>query len=98
MNTYLTMKWLVSLSITMLMLVATVLPVAGEDRLVEGAMILAPVKGPSRTEKISEDTLEACLARIPERVTPEERMMSQQQCHEEEVTRTLEPLTAVKGD
>ena len=98
MKTLLTKKRLVLLSIVMVMLLGVVVPIRVEGGLVEGAMILAPAKGPSRTAKISADTLEACLARIPERVTPEERMMSQQQCHEEEVTRTLEPLAAVKGD
>ena len=68
MKPYLTMKRLVLLSIVAYMVVATVLPVGAEDRLVEGAMILAPEEG-SRMGKISEDTLEACLARIPERVT-----------------------------
>ena len=34
------------LSIVMFILAWTVLPVYGEDRLVEGAMILGPVEGP----------------------------------------------------
>jgi hypothetical protein len=79
------------------MLVATVSPVDAEDRLVEGAMILAPVEGLNRMGTIWEDTLEACLARIPQRVSPEQRMLAQQVCHEEEVTRKLVPF-GVKGD
>ena len=98
MNTSRTIKRpLVLLSIVMCILVGTVLPVYGEGRLVEGAMILAPVEGSIRLGGISEDTLESCLARIPERVTPEQRMVAQQICQQEEATRKLEPL-AVKGD
>jgi len=97
MNTSRTIKRLVLLSIVMFILAWTVLPVYGEDRLVEGAMILAPVEGPIPMGNTSEDTLESCLARIPERVTPEQRMVAQQICQQEEATRKLEPL-AVKGD
>ena len=101
MNTYLTMKGLVFRSVVMFILVgapvSSVLSVYAQDKLVEGAMILAPVEGSSRTGKVSVDTLESCLVRIPERVTPEQRMMAQQKCHEEESRRKLEPL-AVKGD
>jgi hypothetical protein len=85
------------LSCVTLMFVATVSPVDAEDRLVEGAMILAPVEGRSHMGTIPEETLEACLARIPERVNPEQRMLAQQVCQEEEVTRRLVPL-GVKGD
>ena len=92
-----TVKRLVLLSGVTFMLAATVSPVDAEDRLVEGAMILAPVEGRSRMGNIFDDTLEACLARIPERVTPEQRMLAHQVCHEEEATRELEPL-GVKGD
>ena len=97
MKVCITMKRLVLLSSVTFMLVATVSPVDAEDRLVEGAMILAPAEGRIRMANISEDTLEACLARIPERVTREQRMLAQQVCHEDEATRKLEPL-GVKGD
>ena len=96
MNTYLTMIRVVWLSSVMLMLMGSVLPTRAEDRLVEGAMILAP--GHDRMGEIWEDTLKACLARIPEQVTPEQRMMAQQQCHKEETMRKLEPLAAGKED
>lgn len=92
-----TMKRLALLSGVTFMLVATLSPVDAEDRLVEGAMILAPAEGRSSMGNISEDTLEACLARISERVTPEQRMLAQQVCHADEATRQLEPL-GVKGD
>ena len=97
MNTCRTIKGLVLLSIVMFILVGTVLSVYAENRLVDGAMILAPVERPNLIDRISEDTLESCLARIPERVTPEQRMVAQEICQQEEATRTLEPL-AVKGD
>lgn len=97
MNTCLRMKRLALLSCVTFMLVATVSPVDAEDRLVEGAMILAPVEGRSHMGTIPQDTLEACLARIPERVSPEQQMLAQHVCHEEEVTRRLVPL-GVKGD
>ena len=86
------------LSIVMVILVGTVLSAYAENRLVEGAMILAPVERLNLMDKISEDTLESCLARIPERVTPEQRMVTQQICQQEEATRKLESLAAVKGD
>ncbi|HEU4501151.1 MAG TPA: hypothetical protein VFR82_05820 [Nitrospira sp.] len=97
MKVCLTMKRLVLLSSVTFMLGATVSSVDAEDRLVEGAMILAPAEGRSSMGNISEDTLEACLARISERVTPEQRMLAQQVCHADEATRQLEPL-GVKGD
>ena len=98
MDTFRTIKRLVLVSIVMLILTGTMLSVYAEDRLVEGAMILAPVERLNRIGKISEDTLESCLARIPERVTPEQRMVAQQICQQEEATRKLESLAAVKGD
>jgi hypothetical protein len=95
MTTCLTIKRLVLLSVTTYMLVATALPVGAKDRLVEGAMILAPVEGPS--PNTSGDTLEACLTRIPEWVSPDQLRLAQQLCREEEATRKLEPLW-LKGD
>jgi hypothetical protein len=98
MDTFRTIKRLVLVSIVMLILTGTMLSVYAEDRLVEGAMILAPVESLNRIGKLSEDTLESCLGRIPERVTPEQRMVAQQICQQEEATRKLESLAAVKGD
>ena len=92
MNTDSTVKRLVWLSITMLMLLASVSSTTGEERLVEGAMILAPRPGSDRMGEIAEDTLQACLARIPEQVTVAQRLMAQRQCREEETTRKLQPL------
>ena len=50
-----TMKRLALLSGVTFMLVATLSPVDAEDRLVEGAMILAPVEGRSRMGNIFDD-------------------------------------------
>jgi hypothetical protein len=96
MKTCLTIKPLVLLSIVTHMLVGTVLPVGAKDRLVEGAMILAPPEGPGPKQNISRDTLEACLARIPERVIPEQRMLAQQLCDVEEATRKLEHVPNIR--
>ena len=82
---------LVLVSSVMLMLVGTVLPVHPEDRLLEGAMILAPAGEFARMANDSDDTLTACLARIPAQVTPQQRMLTQQMCQNEEATRKLVP-------
>jgi hypothetical protein len=82
---------LVLVSSVMLMLVGTVLPVRPEDRLLEGAMILAPAGPSARMANDSDDTLTACLARIPAQVTPQQRMLAQQMCQKEEATRKLIP-------
>ena len=93
MNTSRTIKRLVLLSIVMVfILIGSVLSVNAEDRLVEGAMILAPMEVPSRMSKVSEDTLPACLTRIPVQMTTQQRMRAQQTCQIEETTRQLVPL------
>lgn len=82
---------LVLVSSVMLMLIGTVLPVRPEDRLLEGAMILAPAGQSARAANDSDDTLTACLARIPAQVTPQQRMLAQQMCQNEEATGKLTP-------
>ncbi|HSA64163.1 MAG TPA: hypothetical protein VLE25_05690 [Nitrospira sp.] len=98
MNTFRTIKRLVLLSIVMFILVGTVLSVYAEDRLVEGAMILAPMEVPSRMSKVSEDTLTACLTRIPAQMTTQQHMTAQQICQIEETTRQLVPFVKKKGN
>ncbi|HEY6085601.1 MAG TPA: hypothetical protein VIU63_09410 [Nitrospira sp.] len=62
------------------------------DQLVEGAMILAPDKGfDGVTKKTTEDTMKACLARIPSLATAGQRMLAEQSCEEEEAVRQLIP-------
>lgn len=87
---------LVWVSSVMLMLVGTVLPVRPEGRLLEGAMILAPPGESARMANDSDDTLTACLARIPAQVTPQQRMLAQQMCQNEETTRKLPPVVVEK--
>ena len=60
----------------------------GEDGQVTGAMILTP------TDKLNdvalgavEDTLKACLARIPDMASVGQRMLAERTCHGEEVVR-----------
>ncbi len=66
------------------------LPIHAQDQQLSGAMILAP------TEKLGvvapgavEDTLKACLARIPESATAGQRMLAEHSCRGEEGTRKL---------
>ncbi len=66
------------------------LPIHAQDQQLSGAMILAP------TEKLGvvapgavEDTLKACLARIPENATAGQRMLAEHSCRSEEGSREL---------
>ena len=92
------MKCLGLLFMVEVMLVGAVLPVRAEDRLLEGAMILAPAGESARMANDSHDTLTACFARIPAQVTPQQRMLAQQMCHNEETTRKLRPLVEKEGN
>jgi hypothetical protein len=96
MKTLLTIKRLVLLSIVMGMLV-TVVPIHADAGLVEGAMILAPEQ-PQATENITDDTLTACLARIPAQVTLQQRMLAEKNCQVEDTARQLVPLVVKEGD
>jgi hypothetical protein len=88
----------------MLILVATfawavvVLPLRAEDRLVEGAMIVAPKEEIARIANTSDDTLTASLTRIPAQMTTHQRMTAQQTCQREETTRQLVPLVEKEGN
>jgi hypothetical protein len=59
-----------------------------EDRQLKGAVIVPPT---NRFGNVSpgaaEDTLKACLARIPEQATVGQRMMAEQTCEREEAIR-----------
>ena len=82
----------------MLMLVVGVVPLRAQDRLVEGAMILAPPQESDGMGKFVARTLEACFERIPERADPEQRLRAQQQCLEEETTRQFQSLVQKEGN
>jgi len=97
MNTVLTKKRLVLLSIVMVMLLGAVVPIRVEGGLVEGAMILAPVQ-PQGTENITDDLFTACLARIPAQATLQQRMLAEKKCQTEETARQLVPLVLKEGD
>jgi hypothetical protein len=93
------MKCLGLLFMVEVMLVGTVLPVRAEDRLLEGAMILAPVGESARMANDANDTLTTCLARIPAELPPQQRLLAQQMCQNEETTRKLLPVVVEKeGD
>ena len=60
-----------------------------EEGQVTGAMILTPTD--RRNDVASgavEDTLKACLARIPEVASVGQRMLAERTCHSEDVVRT----------
>ena len=61
-------------------------------------MILAPIAEPGRMPNVSDDTLTACFARIPEGVTPGQRILAQHNCQEEETTRKLVPPAVKEGE
>lgn len=91
MKTYRFIKRAVLLSSAVLIASSlSALSLYAEDGQVSGAMILAP------TEKLGmaasgsvEDTLKACLARIPENATAGQRMLAEQNCKGEDGTRKL---------
>jgi hypothetical protein len=72
-----------------LLFMVTVLPVRAEDRLLEGAMILAPAGESARMANDANDKLTTCLARIPAQLSPQQRLSAQQMCQNEETTRKL---------
>jgi len=63
-------------------------PVQAADLLVEGVMILAPIGELGvMASGAAEDTLKACMARIPEVASAGQRMLAEQSCAGEEGTR-----------
>lgn len=87
------MKRAVLLSFAVLVLGWLPLSVNAEDQLVEGAMILAPVgdRGGLASGAV-EDTLDACLARIPDKSTDGQRRLAEQSCEGEEAMRQSVPF------
>ena len=75
-------------------MVGAISPLSAEDSLIEGAMIVAPKEESARIAHVSDDTLTACLTRIPAQMTPQQRMAAQQVCQIEETTRQLVPIWA----
>ena len=64
-----------------------------EIQFVEGAMVFAPIEAPSvMASGAVEDTLKACLSRIPANASAGQRMLAEQSCQSEEATRKVVSL------
>lgn len=58
------------------------------DQLIEGALVLAPIRALNvLASDAVEDTLKACLARIPGDASAGQRLLAEQSCEGEEETR-----------
>ena len=82
MKTYLRMNRFMLIAMATVAWSGVVLPLRAEDSLVEIV----------RIANASDDTLTACLTRIPVQMTTQQRMTAQQTCQIEETTRQLVPL------
>jgi hypothetical protein len=99
MNTYLRINRFVLISMATFAWSGVVLPLRAEDsRLVEGAMIVAPNEEIARIANALDDTLTACLTRIPAQMTTQQRTTAQQICRMEETTKQLVPLVRKEGN
>jgi hypothetical protein len=98
MKTYLIMNRFVLIAMATVAWSGVVWPLRAEDRLLEGAMIVAPNEESVRIANVSDDTLPACLTRIPVQMTTQQRMTAQQICQIEETTRQLVPLVEKEGN
>jgi hypothetical protein len=98
MNTYLRINRFVLISMATFAWSGVVLPLRAEDRLLEGAMIMAPNEEIARNANALDDTLTACLTRIPAQMTPQQRTTAQQICRMEETTKQLVPLVRKEGN
>ena len=97
MTTYLRMNRFVLIAMATVAWSGVVWPLRAEDRLLEGAMIVAPNEESVRIANVSDDTLTACLTRIPVQMTTQQHMTAQQICQIEETTRQLVPLVEKEG-
>lgn len=88
MKIYLMLKLLMVFSFVLSISVWATPGLQAADQLVEGAMILAPREEVGGlVQRTVEDTLKACLARIPDLATAGQRMLAEQSCEEEEAMR-----------
>lgn len=86
-------KWPVLVSLAVLFASLPILPLHAADQSVERPMMLAPTEALRLLASGSaEDTLKACLARIPDGATYGQRLLAEETCKDEETTRTLIPL------
>lgn len=90
MRSHLTMKRIVLLSCGLSISLWAAPSTHAADPLVEGGMVMAPdaALGVVASGAV-EDTLKACLARIPTEATTGQRMLAEQSCAGEEGTRKL---------
>lgn len=90
MRSHMTMKRIVLLS-CVLSISSWAVPLAhATDSLVEGVMVLAPIGALGvLASGAAEDTLKACLARIPAEASTGQRMLAEQSCAGEDGTRQL---------
>lgn len=100
MNTFRPMSPFLVLPMVVFVWLCAVSSVAAEDdmRLVEGAMIVAPTGKPASVADASDDTLTACLTRIPTQTSPQQRLTAQIICQQEEATRQFVPLVRKEGE
>lgn len=93
MRIHLTMQRLVLLSCVLAISAWATPPTYAADPLVEGTMVVPPIGAMDVVASGSvEDTLKACLARIPEIASVGQRMLAEQSCAGEEGNRTLTPV------
>lgn len=86
-------KWPVLLSLPVLLASLPMLPLHAADQYAERPMMLAQTGALGLLASgAAEDTLKACLARIPDGATTGQRLLAEQSCKDEEATRKLAPL------
>ena len=88
-------KWPVLLSLAVLSASLPILPLHAADQSEERPipMMTTPIKALGlRASGAADDTLKACLARIPDEGTSGQRLLAEQSCKDEEATRKLVPL------
>ena len=100
MNTFRPMSPFLVLPMVVFMWLCAISSLAAEDdiRLLEGAMIVVPTGKPAPMADATDDTLTACLTRIPAQITPQQRLTAQNLCQQEEATRPVVPLVRKEGD
>jgi hypothetical protein len=90
MRSHLTMKRIVLLSCGLSISLWAVPSTHAENPLVDGAMVMAPAEALGVVASGAvEDTLKACLARIPAEATTGQRMLAEQSCAGDEGTKKL---------
>lgn len=92
MRSYLFIKRVVLFSFLILLSLSAAPATYAEDQLVTGAMVFDPAKDLGGVASGAvEDTLKACLARIPLDASAGQRLLAEQSCAGEEGSRKLIP-------